>query len=172
MCAMAIVSAGGFGEPCAPLANQAAAGWRTCSFQNLSSRANALKHAVHGSASVYSLGGAPPAAMSKALDRLIFSNFSALALSSACAIKPQALGHWSTNFSMTFSYRRRAAKVTRFNEMHATLNTLQLTSHCCRFCGPGRSFITNEPSPMGRKARNFWFFNTLLPKGNHTEKST
>lgn len=55
-CAIAI---GGLGEPCAPLANQAATGWRTCSFQNRSSRAKALKHAVQGSSSVNSRGGVP-----------------------------------------------------------------------------------------------------------------
>ena len=60
--ARAMASAGGFGAPCAPLANQAAAGCLTCSFQKVSSSARALKQAVHGSSSEYSRGGISPAA--------------------------------------------------------------------------------------------------------------
>ena len=63
--------------------------------------------------SVYSLGGACPAATSK--------SFSALALSSAWAMSPQAFGHCRTSFSMTFSRNCNEAKVAMSNEMHAVL---------------------------------------------------
>lgn len=79
---------------------------------------------------MYSLGAALPKAMSKIICLLVVSSFSALALSSACAIRPHAFGHCKTNFSMTFSY---CANVAMFKQMHAVLHTLRQTSHGCRF---------------------------------------
>lgn len=74
---------------CPPLANQAAAGCLTCSFRNSSSNDKALKHVVHGFSRLQSAGTGLPESSSITILRRIFSNLSALPLSSAKAIRCQ-----------------------------------------------------------------------------------
>ena len=150
----AMVSDGARGAPFPPDASQAAAGCHTCSDQKVSSLARALKHSDHGLSASQSGGVVLPASWSATSPRLIFSNFSALPLSSACAINPQAWGQCKVSLSTVFSYCCKAARDTVLREIAATLKTLQQANHCRKFWRPGSFFIKNWPFPSGANVRN------------------
>ena len=109
----------------------------------------------HGLSASQSGGVVLPASWSATSPRLIFSNFSALPLSSACAINPQAWGQCKVSLSTVFSYCGKAVRDTVLREIAATLKTLQQANHCRKFWGPGSSFIKNWPFPSGANVRNF-----------------